>query len=167
MFGFFHSFFLKNFCCYFYLCYFVSPSTGCKSQFFNASWSGNTDSDKVPSIFCAILCITFAAAAVPSISQDTSSQQRKQKRPLCETVRSIFCSALNLDAAASFHSGMKFFGGGGGGELFLQGSAVYSQEINNNYLFDKKKVKLFFTVFFRVLKTAVLSRVRAAGWEHE
>jgi hypothetical protein len=27
-------------------------------------------------------------------------------------------------------------------------------------LFDKKKVKLFFTGFFRVLKTAVLSRVR-------
>jgi hypothetical protein len=31
------------------------------------------------------------------------------------------------------------------------------------YLFDKKKVKLFFTVFFRVLKTAVLSRVRVGG----
>jgi hypothetical protein len=28
---------------------------------------------------------------------------------------------------------------------------------NNNYLFDKKKVKLFFTVFFRVLKTALFS----------
>jgi hypothetical protein len=33
----------------------------------------------------------------------------------------------------------------------------------NNYLFDKKKVKLFFTDFFRVLKTAVLSRVRVGG----
>jgi hypothetical protein len=31
---------------------------------------------------------------------------------------------------------------------------------NNNYLFDKKKVELFFTGFFLVLKRAVLSRVR-------
>jgi hypothetical protein len=30
----------------------------------------------------------------------------------------------------------------------------------NNYLFDKKKVKLFFIGFFLVLKTAVLSQVR-------
>jgi hypothetical protein len=39
---FFHClvFFLNN-CCYFYLSFFVSPSTGCKSQLFNASVSGN------------------------------------------------------------------------------------------------------------------------------
>jgi hypothetical protein len=35
-------------------------------------------------------------------------------------------------------------------------------------LFDKKKGKLFFTVFFRVLKRAVLSRVRRVeGGGHE
>jgi hypothetical protein len=39
---------------------------------------------------------------------------------------------------------------------------------DNNYLFDKKKGKLFFTVFFRVLKRAVLSRVRRVeGGGHE
>jgi hypothetical protein len=43
---------------------------------------------------------------------------------------------------------------------------MFSFKTNHNviekipYFFDKKKVKLFFTVFFRVLKTAVLSRVR-------
>jgi hypothetical protein len=40
---------------------------------------------------------------------------------------------------------------------------VFLQAIDNNYLFHKKKVKLFFTGFFRVLKTAVLSGVRVGG----
>jgi hypothetical protein len=33
----------------------------------------------------------------------------------------------------------------------------------NNYLFDKKKENFFTPYFFRVLKTAVLSRVRVGG----
>jgi hypothetical protein len=39
--------------------------------------------------------------------------------------------------------------------------------LKNNYFLDKKKVKLFFTVFFRLLKRSVLSQVRVEGWEHE
>jgi hypothetical protein len=47
MLGFFYYFvFSKNNCCYFYLSYLVSPSTGCKSQLFNASVSGNSDRPK-------------------------------------------------------------------------------------------------------------------------
>jgi hypothetical protein len=37
----------------------------------------------------------------------------------------------------------------------------------NNYLFDNKKVTLFFTGFFSSDKTAVLSRVQVKGWEDE
>jgi hypothetical protein len=49
---FFHYlFFSKNNCCYLYLSDLVSPSTGCKSELFNASVSGNRSHQSFPTLF--------------------------------------------------------------------------------------------------------------------